>query len=241
MKSILTLGVIAVVLFTAAAGLSTYLTMQKQTPTEEPKDTAAKRKPKDREPDDTAAIRTSPQVGSENAERLGKELNDRLSRVKDRETRLDSRERQFETVLVDFRAEREAVERTRKLLADELKLLAAKSADLEKQALALEDLRKQISKGNTELVKSRVEVQKDESTNLVKVAALYDAMPPENAAKLLTQMADTGKLDTAVKIVANMKPSKASKALSEMTDPSLANQIIDKWKSLKSTPTTPEG
>ena len=61
-------------------------------------------------------------------------------------------------------------------------------------------------------------------------------------AKILQQMADTGKMDTAVKVLAAMKPAKASKVLSEMPDSSLAAQLLEKMKSLKPAPgTTPEG
>lgn len=240
MKTILTLGVLAIVLFTAAAGLSTWLQMQKATDEKEP---AAKKKTreKDAEPD-APLIRPLPTLGAAEAEKSAREVQGAQTRLRDWENRLASRERQFEAVLLDFRAERDAVERTRKQLADELKLIAAKSADLDRKATDLDDQRKQLARGTADLTRNTTQIRQDEQANVVKVAGWYDAMPPENAAKLLQEMVGSGKVDTAVKILAKMKDSKASRVLGEMTDLGIANDLTERVRKLRPVPTeTPPG
>ncbi len=239
MKSIITLGVLAVVLFTAAAGLSTYLQLQKAAPTDEGKDTAGKRKAKEKEPAEPVAQAT-PKGGEDVVARVAAEVEKERGKLSAREERLSARERQFEAIIADFRAEREAVEKTRQQLADALKQVLAKSIELDRKSNELEEVRKAIARGETNLKKDTIEVQKSEQANLIKLAALYDSMPPENAAKIFQQMADGGKMDTAVKLIAMMKPTKASKVLTEMADPALAAQLVEKIKNLKPAP-TPEG
>ena len=165
-----------------------------------------------------------------------------MARIKERESKVEIRQKQIDLILMDIRSDREILDRLRNQIATELKLVSEKSGELDKKFAELDTERKQVAKSTSELGKGRLEIEKDERTNLVKMASLYDAMAPENAAKILQQMADTGKMDTAVKVLAAMKPAKASKVLSEMPDSSLAAQLLEKMKSLKPAPgTTPEG
>jgi flagellar motility protein MotE (MotC chaperone) len=78
-----------------------------------------------------------------------------------------------------------------------------------------------------------IEMDKAESANVQKIAEKINLMQPEAAAKLIQQLADTGKMDTAVKMLGDMKDRQAAKILSEMTDPGLAAQLVDKLKSLR--------
>jgi chromosome segregation ATPase len=183
MKNMLTLGVLAVVCFTAAGALSIYL--QKSPVAEETKEPAAGKKKKDKEKDDDIpAVRTTPTVASEETAKLTAELRDQASRLRDRENRLKVKEQQVELILSDIRSEREALDRIRGQISVEMKLAADKSTDLDKKFTDLDEQRKLLAKGSTELAKTRTEYDKDERTNIAKMAALYDAMAPENAAKI---------------------------------------------------------
>jgi flagellar motility protein MotE (MotC chaperone) len=240
MKTIVGLGVLAIVLFTAAAGLSTWLTMQKPAEKEEP--TAKKKREKDPAEPDAPLVRPLPTAGAEAAEKVAREIQSEKAKLSDWESRLRTRERQFEAVLEDFRAERAAVEKVRKQLADELKLIAARSAEVEKQLAALDTQRKDIARGTADLTRGTTQLRKDEATNITKLAGLYDAMAPETAAKLLQEMAASGKIDTAVKILANMKQTKASKVLGEMSDPSIPIDLTERMKRIQpEPPATPPG
>lgn len=244
MKNMILLGVVAIVLFSISAGISLFLNTSK-TPVEETKtaDTGKKSKVGDLE-GEKPLVRPSVNSGAEDTSKLANQLRDQLSSVKDREAKLDSRQKQVEIILQDIRAEREALDRLRQQVGNELKLVAEKSSELDKKYTDIENEKKNLVKGNADLSKTRIEIDKDERMNLTKMAGLYDTMAPENAAKILQQMADGGKMDTAVKVLAQMKPAKASRVLSEMPDAALAAQLLEKMKGLKPmipATTTPEG
>ena len=239
MKTILTFGVMAVVLFSVAAGLSLYLNAPK---IDESKD-ATKKKSKEKDADgeaDRPIVRAPVTSGADDAAKNAVLYQAQVAGLTEREVKLDARRKQVELVLQDIRSEREELSRVRQQLAAELKLVADKSAELDKKFTSLDEQRKLLAKGSADLSKGRTDYEKDERTNLTKMAALYDGMAPETAAKILQQMADTGKMETAVKVLAQMKPAKASKVLSEMPDAALAAQLLEKMKGLKTTP-TPEG
>jgi flagellar motility protein MotE (MotC chaperone) len=236
MKTIVGLGVLAIVLFTAAAGLSTWLTMQKAANNET--DQANKKKAREKDPaePDAPIVRPTPIAGAEAAEKAVRDANLTYAKARELELRVAAREKQFEAVLADFRAERDAVERTRRQLADELKLIAAKNSEVEKKLADLDDQRKQLARGTAEFNRNTTQIRQDEQANLAKMATMFDAMSPENAAKLLQEMAGSGKIDTAVKLLANMKQTKSSKVLSEMSDPTVVGDLIERMKRLQPAP-----
>ena len=92
-----------------------------------------------------------------------------------------------------------------------------------------------------ELEKKKVDFDAAERKNIERIAGLLDAMAPESAAATLKQMADSGKLEVAAKVLVLMKDRNAARALAELSDPSLAAQLLDKIRLLKSAtaPSTP--
>lgn len=86
-----------------------------------------------------------------------------------------------------------------------------------------------------EIQKKQADLDAIERKNIDKMAAMYDTMAPESAAKIVQQMADSGKLDTAVKILAQMKDRQAARVLAELTDVTLAAQLLDKLRLFKRT------
>jgi flagellar motility protein MotE (MotC chaperone) len=78
----------------------------------------------------------------------------------------------------------------------------------------------------------------NERKNLETLAERVSNMAPESAAKLFEHMANTGNLDTAVKLFSLVRESKAAKILEQMP-PDLATQIIERVKNLKRTPPRP--
>ncbi|WP_020468451.1 MotE family protein [Zavarzinella formosa] len=242
MKNVILLGVVAVVLFSVSAGLSLYLNTPK--PTEEAKTTETPKKAKaPAEPEsDRPIVRSATNMGADDTSKLAAQLREQLGTVRDREAKLETRQKQVELILQDIRAERDVLDRLRIQVGAELKLVGEKSGDLDKKFAELETERKKLAQGTADLSRTRTEYDKDERVNLGKMATLYDAMAPENAAKILQQLADTGKMETAVKVLAQMKASKASRVLSEMPDAALAAQLLEKMKGLKPAPVTlPEG
>jgi flagellar motility protein MotE (MotC chaperone) len=62
-------------------------------------------------------------------------------------------------------------------------------------------------------------------------------MEAEKAAPMSQEMVDNGKLDMAVKIMSNMKDRQAAKVLAQLPSQSIAVQIVERLKGLKTTAT----
>jgi flagellar motility protein MotE (MotC chaperone) len=231
MKNFLILGLLAALLFSVSAGLSLWQNQSKKEAEagEKDKEKAASKhpaKPEAKEPPETHAPPkaghapgTAPAAGPDSSAILA-----------DRESRLRLRSEQVEMVLRDLQVERQVIENMLKQVNAELKNVSNRSTELEAVAADLE--------------RKRIEFNATEKQNITKMATMYDSMPPENAAPILKQMADSGKMDTAVKILAQMKDRQAARILAELNDASLAAQLLDKMRLLKPTPapgTVPAG
>ena len=97
--------------------------------------------------------------------------------------------------------------------------------------------KKQKMSGNVKELEDRlVKIEELESGNVQKMAEMINTMEAASAAKILQQLADTGKMETAVKLLGMMKERQAAKVLAEMSDPALAAQLLEKLKDLKRTP-----
>ena len=139
----------------------------------------------------------------------------------------------LEVLLQDIRSEREVIDNLRKQVNLEMKLLSDKSAELDNKFARLDRERELTNKKIDEAQKRVIDITQNEEKNFLKLAEMYNAMPPENAAKIMQQLADTGKLETAVKVLSQMKETKAAKVLAEMTDQGLAAQLVEKMRGVK--------
>ena len=222
MKNFLILGLLAALLFTVSAALSVWLNQSKQTDPnadkEKDKDKVAAKGPKAGEPKESpeppkaAPKPEPPPPGPESAALI----------VREREAQLERRAAQLELVVRDLQTQREATEAALQAVMNELKKVSTETSKLD--ALA-EDLKKK-----------KVEFEAGEKKNIEKIAAMYDAMTPEASAPILKQMADTGRLEMAAKILAQMKERNAARVLEAMGDPALALQILEKVRGIRAAP-----
>lgn len=241
MKNFLILGVLAVVLFSISAALSLWLNQSKQTVAEAEKaktDKADKhgdekgddkhdkteKKPPTKKGDDkhdtkepghkTETAPPGPEIGP-------KMIADNYAQ----QVRLERRAVQLELIMRDLQSQREAFEALLRQVTTELKTATAKAGELDNIA--------------AELKKKEIDIATGERKNIEKMAAIYDQMSPESAAPILKQMADSGRLELAAKILAQMKGGKTARVLAELADPTLAAQLIDTMRRLNSgTPAT---
>jgi hypothetical protein len=56
---------------------------------------------------------------------------------------------------------------------------------------------------------------------------------------MLKQMAESGRLETAAKILSLMKDRNSARVLAELSDPALAAQLLDKMRGIKAASTSP--
>jgi flagellar motility protein MotE (MotC chaperone) len=242
MKKLIAVGVLGLLLFGGSAALSWYMG---GTATPEKADstkavaartgTAAARGGKARSKatpstdslTERTVVRPPYTVGADEAVRLAASLRERLSVVREKETQLETRQQQLELVYEDIRGERGAIDGLRKQLGDELKAIETKMT-------AAEHVQTDSVHKVNELQKNLVELEGVEQTNIKKMADMYDSMDPESAAKILEQLANTAKMDTAVKLLAQMKERQAAKVLAALpAESGLAAQLLEKLKGFK--------
>lgn len=222
LRSIIQLGLVALVLFAVSAALSVWLNQSKTAEAENKakesaKETAA---PKD----DKAAEKPAPKTTLPKDDK-GTETGPpgAMSDVRAREERLERRQAQMDLVLRDLRAEQDAVDALgrRVTAAVQEAAAAAREAALAPPTAKLPD------------------PNATDPDAIRRMAAMYDNMSAESAALILKQMADGGKLDTAVRILSQMQPRQSARVLAEI-EPALAAQLLEKMKSLKrAAPATP--
>jgi flagellar motility protein MotE (MotC chaperone) len=179
------------------------------------------------------AVRPPFNQGADEVVQLANTYRDRLASLRERETQLGARQKQMELVYQDIRGERAAIDELRKQVTEELNGAKEMQAELEKKKLDADDQRQKTAGQVKELEQRMINFDGMETSNVQKMAEMLNNMAPESAARILQQMADTGKMETAVKLMGLMKERQAAKVLSEFTDPSMAAQLLDKLKDLK--------
>ena len=188
-----------------------------------------------------AAVRPTYNASTEEIARMTGELRARLASVREREEQLAARKKMIELIQEDIRGERVALDELRTQIKNELEALNEAVEGIEKQRGSLDEERQKVSKNTQEMEARIVQLQKEEQDNLKKMSGMYNSMAPEVAARILQNLADTGKMDTAAKILGQMQERQAAKVLAELTDAGLAAQLVEKLKGLRRPPPNPDG
>ncbi|MDB5312215.1 MAG: hypothetical protein JWO38_6417 [Gemmataceae bacterium] len=217
MKQYVILGLVALGLFAVSAALSVWLN-RAHTPAEEkpPGEAAAAKKggPKEAEPGEKGP---APRPVSKSDAHDPSPAGDTAA-LRGREERLERRQAQTDLILRDLQSEREAVDALMRQVTAEVKEAATRPPEPEPKAAG---------------PKKDADAEAAERKNIDQLARLYDAMAADSAAPILKQMADSGRLDTAVRILAQMKERQAAQVLAAMSDPSLAAQITEKVRQMR--------
>lgn len=235
MKNMVIIGLTSLVLFSVSAALSVWLQSSKQTAAST--DEKAAKKPKDGDGH-----------GSEKEKEKGPEAGDKKTDSHDRPETLkpvaagpkdnrdadDRRRLLTEVVMLDMRTHADEVTKTYQRAAAEVKAAVSQATEAsDARAAELTKTEQKTAKASADLKKGQLELDVAEQKNLTKLSTLLEQMPPESAAGVVQQMADGGKMDSAVKILAGMKERNAANVMSKLPDTSLAPQLIDRMRVLK--------
>jgi flagellar motility protein MotE (MotC chaperone) len=142
----------------------------------------------------------------------------------------------MELIYQDIRGERAVPDDLRKQIADELREVGKKFADVDKKVGDLDKQKQTVTKDITDLQKRQTELEATERKNIAQIAKVYESMAPESAARIIQQMADSGRLDTAVKVLSQMRERQAAGILDQITDAGLAGQLTERLRGVKRTP-----
>lgn len=221
MKNFVILGLTALLLFAISAALSMWLNQGRYASENSPgTEKTAKKSSSEKEAPEPHPAKTEPKSESG----FGGVDPASLATLKMREAKLERRAEEINIILKDILAQRDLIDALIRQVTVELKSAEGKMSDLEVRAAELE--------------KKKIDFETAERKNIERIAGLLDAMSPESAAATLKQMAESGKLEVAAKVLTLMKDRNAARALGELADPALSAQLLDKMRLLKSATTT---
>jgi flagellar motility protein MotE (MotC chaperone) len=182
------------------------------------------------------AVRAQVNPEVDSAAQLASNLRTQMDALRVREQQFTARQKSLELISQDIRTERNSMDELRKQLNEELKGLTERVESLERKAGEVDQKRKQLSDQNKELNNSMVRVESSEKDNIKHLATVYDSMDADAAAQHLQQMADTGKIETAAKILAAMRERQAAKVLAQFPDHTTVVQLLEKMRSVDRSP-----
>jgi flagellar motility protein MotE (MotC chaperone) len=247
MKQMLMVLFVGLTLFAVSGGVSLYLHQQEKDKQVEAAPAAGGEKviakaaaftlPKlsaAAEPKEPApATRPVASASPEHLAQLAGSIAKQQDALKTREQNLATRQKHLELIYQDLREERKTLDELRqrvgadiKLLSEKLEALDRKSGDIDKQKQKMQEHAKEIKQ-------SMFEMDTVEQKRVKQIAAMYDTMDAETAGEILQQMADTGKMDTAVKVLATMQERQSAKVLAQMSDRGTVVQLLEMMKSLR--------
>lgn len=179
------------------------------------------------------SIRPDGKYSAEEIFRFGSSFRGQYEAIRRREAALREEKVRIAMVMEDVKGERRELDSLRAQAEDAIdtaeKLLArmqAEQGDLEAQ--------KKASAAELETIKkSQFEYEVTESANLKKVSEWMQSMPAETAAKMLQTYVDEGKLQMAVKLLANIEERNVAKILAAIPAPSVVVQLTDAYRNLK--------
>lgn len=216
MKNLIITGLLALLMFSVSAALSMWLQQSKSEAEHAQNDKAEKEKDKEKKKEKHA----DPDKGREPAEPHSPAKGEHgagepaaMVIIRDREAKLDRRAAQVEMVLADLQSQREKHDALVKQVVAEVKASLEKPPEPDPKIAVDEEKKKR-------------EAAELDRKNIERMAQRYEAMPPETAASIIKEMADTGHVDRAAKVLAKMKDTKVSKILGELNNTALASQLL---------------
>ncbi|HVJ66805.1 MAG TPA: hypothetical protein VM510_02405 [Caulifigura sp.] len=186
------------------------------------------------------SIRPRP-VSVEELLRYSLGLKSRETAISGREKDLERRQAQVNIALTDIQGEQHELDGLRRQVKDQISavdnLLVKLAEERQKfesdKAKAAEELKKY------DTVKKDDDVaQRD---NVKKMSAWFQAMEPEKAAGLLKGLANEGKMDLAVQLLANFEEREASKVLAAIDDTTLTVELAEAFRTFKRAPKKTDG
>jgi flagellar motility protein MotE (MotC chaperone) len=230
MRNALLLALVAAVLFAVSAGLSLWLNQPKPTEDNAGKAVAKKGGPADVSGDrDTsvpkAVVQPVPTGDVSEPLRLANQLQGDLSRIAKREEELDYQQQVYRFALDDIRNEMETLQKLMQQLPPP-KNATAKANDTAAPPATPVSI-------PTDNNKKKLETPDPATNNLRTAIGISESMAPDKIAKILEQMARSGKADDVVQVLAKMSPRQSARILSLISDEKLSEQLFEKLMASK--------
>ena len=234
MKNILVIGLVSLVLFGVSAGLSVWLQTNTKSADSGHDDKDKKKKPADDHGEGKDTAKGNDHADPHKADPKEKPGEAKPAADPKEADRAEYRRLQMQVVAADVNGQMQEYDRLLKKVGTEMKQLLARQEQLDAKAAEVKQAEDRTAKTAADLKK--MEGDPDERASIARIAALADNMPAETTAGIIQQLADDGKTDTAVKVLAAMKERTAAKVLAAITDQTIPPVLIEKMRLLKKPP-----
>lgn len=240
MKRMMLVLVVGVALFGLSAGLSVFMqkTAQKNEPGPEEKGSKGLPVGKAGKGADSGKLAPLPsralaKPSAESLAQLASSLRHKEDLLLAREEKVKARQGQLDLIFNDIKSEQKTLESLRLEIAAEMKLLNEKMDLLEKKSGDLDKKKIKLTEHAEEVKKTLFEVDVAEQNRVKQMALMYNTMAPDVAGEVFQQMADSGKMDLAVKILSVMQERQGAQVLAQMTDRGTVVLMLEKLRGLK--------
>jgi hypothetical protein len=181
------------------------------------------------------SIRPRP-VSVEELLRYSLGLKNREAAISGREKDLERKQAQVSIALTDIQGEQHELDGLRRQVKDQLAAVDSLLAKLSEERQKFEAEKSKA----TEEMKKYDSVKKDDEVaqrdNVKRMSAWFQQMEPEKAADFLKSLANEGKMDLAVQLLANFEEREASKVLAAIEDSTLTVELAEAFRSFKRAP-----
>jgi hypothetical protein len=182
-----------------------------------------------------SSIRPRP-VSVEELLRYSLGLKSREAAIDGKEKGLERRQAQVSIALTDIQGEQHELDGLRRQVKDQITAvdnLLAKLAE-ERQTFQAEKTKAEEEMKKYDNVKKDDDVAERE--NVKRMSAWFQGMEPEKAAGVLKSLANEGKMELAVQLLANFEEREASKVLAAIDDATLTVELAEAFRTFKRAP-----
>ncbi|MCU0703613.1 MAG: hypothetical protein MUF18_06515 [Fimbriiglobus sp.] len=238
MKNILFIALVSLVLFGVSAGLSMWLQMNSAKSADTAHADDKKKKGADDHGDhkDTKDTKDKSHGDDHKADAKEKEKPAEPKAAAKDADRVEYRRLQMEVVAADMSGQMQEYDKLLKRVGAEMKLLEAQQNQIDTKVAEIKQVEDRTAKTAADIKKGQLEMEDAERANLARIAAFADQMPAETTAGIIQQLTDSGKTDTAVKVLAGMKERTAAKVIAAITDPTVPPLLFERMQKLKQSP-----
>lgn len=181
------------------------------------------------------AVRPQP-MNVEELLRYGLALNARDAALEVREREATERETQMQLALADIRSEQQTIDALRAQIQQQLEAADALLARIDEARRKFAEERTRQADELQKFQSERIEMSDQERENIKRLATWVSAMEPAKAGGILKEMANDGRLATAVKILSHLEERAAAQILDALDDTALIDLLLQEYQKLKTPP-----
>ena len=162
---------------------------------------------------------------------FNQKLDEREQTLQGREQEMENEEKRLKIILGDIQAEAATMESIQQSITDNLQVLENKLLQVQETQTATQDARNEVDEEKKKLDEFKMELGMNERENLKQIAQVVAGMDAGEAAGLLQEYANSGKLDLAAEILGRLEARDAAGVLGELgADKALQMQLTEKMR-----------